>query len=144
MITNLDEVREGFLAGRTGEAAVYCVLFHVLFEHFQPIKDFGAQETGVGSLFRVQHHVVVQRRVADEALVAIVAGEGEGVPAVDPQVLVQLVFVPEGLATVCAFKGTETLPDEKVLQRCILGGKREKNYYQTTATLFTDTEVGRG
>lgn len=44
----------------------------------------------------------------------------------DPQVLIQLVFVPESLATVGAFKRTETLPDEKVLQCCILRWKRQK------------------
>lgn len=69
--------------------------------------------------------MVLQRGVAHEALVANVAGEGVGVPTVDPQVLIQLVFVSEGLATVGTFKRTESLPDEKVLQCCILAGERE-------------------
>lgn len=53
------------------------------------------------------------------------AGEGVGIPAMDPQVLVQLVFVSESLTTVGAFKRTEALSDEKVLQRCILPCKRD-------------------
>ena len=69
----------------------------------------------------MNQQVVLQGRVTHEALAADVAGEGVGVPAVHPQVLVQLVFVPEGLATVRAFERTEALPDEKVLQCCILG-----------------------
>lgn len=54
------------------------------------------------------------------------AGEGVGVSAVHPQVLVQLVLVAEGLATVRTFKRTEALPDEKVLEGCILVDRREK------------------
>lgn len=69
--------------------------------------------------------MVLQGRVTHEALVANVAGKGVGVPTVDPQVLIQLVFVSEGLATVGTFKRTETLPDEKVLQCCILAYKKE-------------------
>lgn len=48
------------------------------------------------------------------------AGKGVGVSAVNPQVVLQLVLVAEGLATVHAFKWTEALPDEKVLEGCIL------------------------
>lgn len=73
----------------------------------------------------MHQQMVLQGRVTHEALVANVAGKGVGVPTVDPQVLIQLVFVSEGLATVGAFKRTKTLPDEKVLQRCILACKRE-------------------
>lgn len=73
----------------------------------------------------MHQQMVLQGGVTHEALAADVAGKGVGVPAMDPQVLIQLVFVPEGLATVGAFKRTETLPDEKVLQRCILTCKRE-------------------
>lgn len=73
----------------------------------------------------MHQQMVLQGRVTHEALAANVAGKGVGVPAVDPQVLIQLVFFPEGLATVGAFKRTETLPDEKVLQRCILACKRD-------------------
>lgn len=56
--------------------------------------------------------------------------------------LIQLVFVPEGLATVGAFKRTETFPDEKVLQRCILRWERERerDYYQKTPTVFSDID----
>lgn len=72
----------------------------------------------------MHQQMVLQGRVAHEAFAADVAGEGVRIPAVDPQVLIQLVFVPEGLATVGAFKRTETLPDEKVLQRRVLTGTR--------------------
>jgi len=68
----------------------------------------------------VHQQMVLQGRVTREALAANVAGKSVGVPAVDPQVLLQLVFVPEGLSTVGAFKRTETLPNEKVLQCRIL------------------------
>ncbi|KAG7217630.1 hypothetical protein INR49_021318 [Caranx melampygus] len=83
------------------------------------------RETGVGAVLRVNQQMVLQGRVAHETLAANVAGKGVGVPAVDPQVLIQLVFVPEGLSTVGAFKRAETLPDEKVLQCCVLRQKRE-------------------
>lgn len=78
--------------------------------------------------------MVLQGRVAHEAFAANVAGKGVGVPAVDPQMLIQPVFVPEGLATVGAFKRTETLPDEKMLQCCILRWKREQVKERETKT----------
>lgn len=68
----------------------------------------------------MHQQVVLQSRVTHEALVANVAGEVVGVPTVDPQVLIQLVFVSESLAAMGAFERAETLPDKKVLQRCIL------------------------
>lgn len=98
---------------------------HVFFEHVQPFEGFRTQEAGVGAVLRVHQQVVLQGGVAGEAFAAYVAGEGVGVSAVDPQVLVQLLLVPEGLAAVRAFERTETFPDEKVLQRCILG-RRER------------------
>lgn len=64
--------------------------------------------------------MVLEGRVTDEALVADVAGKGVGVPAVHSQVLIQLVLIAEGLATVRTFKRTEAFPDEKVLEGCIL------------------------
>lgn len=73
----------------------------------------------------MHQQMVLQGRVTHEALAANVAGKGVRVPAVDPQVLIQLVFIPEGLATVGAFERTETLPDEKVLKRCVLTWERE-------------------
>lgn len=66
------------------------------------------------------------------------AGEGVGFPAVDPQVLVQLVFVPEGLAAVGAFKRTETFSDEKVLQRRVLKEERDDE-----SRRFSDMDVLR-
>lgn len=69
--------------------------------------------------------MVLQGRVTHEALAANVAGKRVRVAAVDPQVLIQLVFIPEGLAAVGAFKRTETLSDEKVLQRCVLTWETE-------------------
>lgn len=93
---------------------------HVLFEQVQPLEGFGAQDTGEGTAVRVHQQVVLQGRVAHEALGADVAGEGVGIPAVHPQVLLQLVFVPEGLATVGALERPEGLPYVKVLQRCVL------------------------
>lgn len=99
---------------------------YVVFEQVQPFKGFWAQETRVGAVFCVHQQMVLQGRVTHEAFAADVAGEGVRIPAVDPQVLIQLLFVPEGLATVGAFKRTETLPDEKVLQRCVLTWTRGK------------------
>lgn len=118
--TNLDEVGKCLLAGRTGVAAVHGVHPYVVFEQVQPFKGFWAQETGVGAVLRVHQQMILQGRVAHEALAANVARKGVGVPAVDAQVLIQLVFVPEGLAAVGAFKRAKTLPDEKMLQRCVL------------------------
>lgn len=70
--------------------------------------------------------MVLKGRVTHKALAANVARKGIGVPAMHPQVLIQLVFIPKGLATMGAFKRTETLPDEKVLQCCILRLKKER------------------
>lgn len=80
--------------------------------------------------------MVLQGRVTHEALAANVAGKGVGVPAVDSQMLIQFVFVPEGLATVSAFKRTETLPDEKVLQCCILKQKTERGEILTENSIL--------
>lgn len=93
---------------------------HVLLEQVQPLKGFGAQDAGEGAAVRVHQQVVLQGRVAHEALGANVAGEGVGIPAVHPQVLLQLVFVPEGLAAVGALERPEGFPYEKVLQRRVL------------------------
>lgn len=53
------------------------------------------------------------------------AGEGVGVATVDPQVQLQLVFVPEGLPAQGAFERAEALPDEEVLQRRVLTRRGE-------------------
>lgn len=118
--TNLDEVVKHLLAGRTTVAAIHFVHPHVLFEQVQPLEGFGAQDAGEGAAVRVHQQVVFQGQVAHEALGANVAGEGVGIPTVHPQVLLQLVFVPEGLAAVGALERAEGLPYEKVLQRRIL------------------------
>lgn len=123
--TNLDEVREALVAGRTAEAAVHGVDVHVVLQQLQPLERLRTQEAGVGAALCVHQQVVLQRRVAHEALPAAVAGEGVGVAAVDPQVELQLVFVPEGLAAQRAFERPEALPDEEVLQRGILGGREQ-------------------
>lgn len=99
---------------------------YMVFEQVQPFKCFWAKETRVGAVLCVHQQMVLQGRVIHETLAANVAGEGIGFPAVDTQVLIQLVFVPEGLATVGAFKRTETLSDEKVLQRRILRWRKER------------------
>lgn len=54
----------------------------------------------------------------------------------DPQMLIQFVFVPEGFATVGAFKRTETLPDEKMLQGCILRWRREEQAVKHPISVF--------
>lgn len=118
--TNLDKVVKHLLAGGATVAAVHLVHPHVLFEQVQPLEGLGAQDAGEGSAVCVHQQVVFQGRVAHEALGADVAGEGVGIPAVHPQVLLQLVFVPEGLAAVGALERSEGLPYEKVLQRSVL------------------------
>lgn len=80
--------------------------------------------------------MVLQGQVTHKALAANVAGKGVGVPSVDPQMLIQFVFVPEGLATVGAFKRTETLPDEKMLQCCILRWRREEQVAENLISVF--------
>lgn len=126
LLTDLDEVSKCLLAGRTGEAAVHSMHPYVVLEQLQSFKGFRAQETRVGPVFRVHQQMVLQGRVTHEGLAADVAGKGVGVPAVDPQVLVQLFFVPEGLSAVGAFKRTKTFPYEKVLQCCILQRTKEE------------------
>lgn len=92
----------------------------MLFEQVQPLEGFGAQDAGEGTAVRVHQQVVLQGRVTHEGLCADVAGEGVGIPAVHPQVLLQLFFVPEGLAAVGALERPEGLPYEKVLQCRVL------------------------
>ena len=82
--------------------------------------------------------MLLQGRVTHKAFAANVAGKGVGVSAVDTQVLIQLVFFPEGLATMGAFKRTETFPDEKVLQRCILKWKIKRDSQGETHNMFYD------
>lgn len=124
--TNLDKVSKCLFADRTAEAAVHGVHAYMILQQFQLLKRFRAQDAGIGATVGVHQQMVLQGRVTDEALAADVAGKGVGVSAVHPQVLVQFVLVAEGLATVHAFKRTEALPDEKVLERCILVHIEEK------------------
>lgn len=99
---------------------------HVVLQQLQSFESLGAQEAGVGAVVRVLHQVVLQGGVAQEALAADVAGEGVGVAAVDPQVQLQLVLVPEGLPAQGAFERTEALPDEEVLQRRVLTRRQKQ------------------
>lgn len=71
---------------------------HMVLQQLQPLKRLLTQKAGVGAVLRVHQQVVLQSRVAHKAFATQVAGEGVGVTAVDPQVQIQLVFVPEGLA----------------------------------------------
>lgn len=118
--TDLDEVCERLLAGGTGEAAVHRMDLHVVLQQLQSFEGLGTQEAGVVAVVCVLHQMVLQERVAQEALAADVAGEGVSVATVDPQVQLQLVSVPEGLPAQGAFERTEALPDEEVLQRRVL------------------------
>lgn len=70
--------------------------------------------------------MILQGRVTREALAANVTGKAVGVPSMDPQMLIQFVFVPESFATVGALKGTETLPDEKMLQCRVLRWEKKR------------------
>lgn len=119
-ITDLDEVSKSLFTRRTGESAIYCMNSNMIFEQVQLFKGFWAQETGVRAVFRVHQQMVLQSRVTHEALRTNVAGEGIGISAMDPQVLLQFVFFTESFATVSAFERTKTLSDEEVSQRCIL------------------------
>lgn len=125
-MTNLNKVSECLFADGTAKAAVHSVHTHVILQELQLLERFRAQDAGIGAAVRVHQQMVLQGRVTDEALAADVAGEGVGVSAVHPQVLVQLVLVAEGLATVHALERTEALPDEKVLEGCVLVHTGEK------------------
>lgn len=94
---------------------------HMILKQIQAVKGLGAENAGVRFLVHVELHVALEGTAVDEALVADVTGQrAVPFPPMEPQVLVQLVLLPEGLPTLQAFERAEGFPDEQVLQSCIL------------------------
>lgn len=119
--SHLDKIWEAFLAGGAGEIAIIDMDGHVILKQIQAIKGLGAENAGVCFLVHVELHVALKGTTVDEALVADVTGQrAVPFPPMEPQVLVQLVLLPEGLPTLQAFERAEGFPDEQVLQSCIL------------------------
>lgn len=94
---------------------------HMILKQIQTVKGLRAENAGVSFLVHVELHVALEGTAVDETLVADVTGQrAVPFPPMEPQVLVQLVLLPEGLPTLQAFKRAEGFPDEQVLQSCIL------------------------
>lgn len=60
------------------------------------------------------------------------------VPPMEPHVLIQLVFVPERLPALEAFKGSKGLTNKKMLESGILGKGRESMEEWTRFTKHDD------
>ena len=127
--THLDKVREPLLTSGAGEVAVIDVNGHVIFQQIQAVKGLWAENARVSLLVRMELHVALQGRTADEALVTEVTGQwAVPLPPVEAQVLVQFVLLPEGLPTLQAFEGPEGLPNKQMLKSCILKDTHKRDY----------------
>lgn len=94
---------------------------HVIFQQIKAVKGFWAKNARVSLLVRVELHVALQGRTADEALVTEVTGQRAApLPPMEAQVLVQFVLFTEGLPTLQTFKRPEGLPNKQMLKSCIL------------------------
>lgn len=94
---------------------------HMILKQIQAVKGLRAENAGVCFLVHVELHVALEGTTVDKTLVADVTGQrAVPFPPMEPQVLVQLVLLPEGLPTLQAFERAEGFPDEQVLQSCIL------------------------
>lgn len=119
--SHLDKIWEAFLAGGAGEIAIIDMDGHVILKEIQAVEGFRAENAGVRFLVHVELHVALKGTAVDEALVADVTSQrAVPFPPMEPQVLVQLVLLPERLPTLQAFEWAEGFPDEQVLQSCIL------------------------
>lgn len=93
----------------------------MILKQIQAVKGLRAENAGVCFLVHVELHVALEGTTVDKTLVADVTGQrAVPFPPMEPQVLVQLVLLPEGLPTLQAFERAEGFPDEQVLQSCIL------------------------
>ena len=102
---------------------------HVIFQQIKAVKGFWAKNARVSLLVRVELHVALQGRTADEALVTEVTGQrAVPLPPMEAQVLVQFVLLTEGLPTLQAFKRPERLPNKQMLQSCILKDTHKWDY----------------
>lgn len=120
MFLDLDKIWEAFLAGGAGEITIIDMDGHMILKQIQAVKGLRAENAGVCFLVHVELHVALKGTAVDEALVADVTGQrAVPFPPMEPQVLVQLVLLPEGLPTLQAFERAEGFPDEQVLQSCI-------------------------
>lgn len=94
---------------------------HMIFQQIKAVKGFWAKNARVSLLVRVELHVALQGRTADEALVTEVTGQWAApLPPMEAQVLVQFVLFTEGLPTLQTFKRPEGLPNKQMLKSCIL------------------------
>lgn len=108
MFLDLDKIWEAFLAGGAGEIAIIDMDGHVILKEIQAVKGLRAENAGVCFLVHVELHVALEGTAVDEALVADVTGQrAVPFPPMEPQVLVQLVLLPEGLPTLQAFERAE-------------------------------------
>lgn len=127
--THLDEIWEPLLTGRAGEVAVMDMNGHVVFQQIKAVKGLRAKDARVSLLVRMELHVALQGRAADEALVAEVTGQrAVPLPPVEAQVLVQLVLFPEGLPTLQTLKRPEGLSNEQMLESCVLKDTHRQDY----------------
>lgn len=102
---------------------------HVIFQQIKAVKGFWAKNARVSLLVRVELHVALQGCTADEALVTEVTGQrAVPLPPMEAQVLVQFVLLAEGLPALQAFKRPERLPNEQMLQSCILKDTHKRDY----------------
>lgn len=94
---------------------------HVILQQIKAVKGFWAKNARISLLVRMELHVALQGRSADEALVTEITGQRAGpLPPVEAQVLVQFVLFSEGLPTLQTLKRPKGLPDKQMLKSCVL------------------------
>lgn len=135
--THLDKIGEPFLTSGAGEIAIIDVNGHVIFQQIEPVEGLWAENARVSLLVRMELHVALQRRTADEALVAEVTGQrAVPLPPVEAQVLVQFVLFPEGLPTLQALERPEGLPNKQMLKSCVLKDTHKYDYLVRTLNVW--------
>lgn len=113
MFFHLDKIWEPFLTCWAGEVAIVDMNGHMIFQQIKAVKGFWAKNARVSLLVRMELHVALQRRTADEAFVTQITGQwAVPLPPMEAQVLVQFVLFTEGLPTLQTFKRPEGLPNK--------------------------------
>lgn len=138
VLFHLDEIWEPFLTSWAGEVAIIDMNGHVIFQQIKAVKGVWAKNARVSLLVRVELHVALQGRTADEALVTEVTGQrAVPLPPMEAQVLVQFVLFTEGLPTLQTLKRPEGLPNKQMLKSCI------SNAFGSAHVVSSQSALGR-
>lgn len=127
--THLDKIWESFLTSWAREAAIIDMNGHMILQQIKAVKGFWAKNARISLLVRMELHVALQGRTADEALVTEITGQrAVPLPPVETQMLVQFVLFPEGLPTLQTLKRPERLSNKQMLKSCVLKDTHKQDH----------------